>query len=157
MVVILFFQCMAALFNPAYRRGEGVRWWIVSFTGVMFSIVTIATAMNLNVLSVSYIDNREFPGKGTAPPGPFGYQLVMEPKALTIIPNILFVVNDLLADSLLVRYSSDNVFTHRWLTQIPPALSLLRSLLHEPLDHRPPLPHVPWFAGYTSWLFINRR
>ena len=148
---------MAALFNPAYRRGEGVRWWIVSFTAVMFSIVTIATAMNLNVLSVSYIDNREFPGKGTAPPGPFGYQLVMEPKALTIIPNILFVVNDLLADSLLVRYSSDDVFTHRWLTQIPPALSLLRSLLHESLDHRPPLPHVPWFAGYTSWLFVNRR
>ena len=63
--------------------------------------------MNLNILSVSYIDNREFPGEGTAPPGPFGYQLVMDPKALTIIPNLLFVFNDLLADSLLVSCSSD--------------------------------------------------
>ena len=113
---MLFFQCIAALFNPAYRRGEGVRWGLVSFTVVMFSSVTIATAMNLDILSLCYIDNREFPGDGTAPPGPFGYQLVLDPKALTIIPNLLFVFNDLLADSLLVSCSSDDVFTRRWLT-----------------------------------------
>ena len=115
-VIMLFFQCIAALFNPAYRRGEGVRWGLVSFTVVMFSSVTIATAMNLDILSLCYIDNREFPGDGTAPPGPFGYQLVLDPKALTIIPNLLFVFNDLLADSLLVSCSSDDVFTRRWLT-----------------------------------------
>ena len=115
-VIVLFFQCMAALFNPAHRRGEGIKWGLVSYTAITFSSVTLVTAMNLNILSVSYIDNREFPGDGTAPPGPFGYQLVMEPKALTIIPNLLFVFNDLLADSLLVSCSSDNVFTRRWLT-----------------------------------------
>ena len=38
--------------------------------------------MNFNILSVSYIDNREFSGEDTAPPGPFGYQQVMDPKAL---------------------------------------------------------------------------
>ena len=148
---------MATLFSPIHRRGEGIRWGFVSFTAVMFSSVTILTAMNLNILSVSYIDNREFPGEGTAPPGPFGYQLVMDPKALTIIPNLLFVFNDLLADSLLVSCSSDGVFTHRWLTQDPLALPLLRDLFHEPLDRRLPLPHVPWLIGYAFGLPSNRR
>ena len=157
-VIVLFFQCMAALFNPAHRRGEGIKWGLVSYTAITFSSVTLVTAMNLNILSVSYIDNREFPGDGTAPPGPFGYQLVMEPKALTIIPNLLFVFNDLLADSLLVSCSSDaHVHSPRWLIRTPPALSLLRNLLHEPLDHRPALPHVPWLAGYAFWLSTNRR
>ena len=32
---------------------------------------------------------------------------------------------------------------------IPAALSLLRDLLHELLDHRLTLPHVPRFSGYV--------
>ena len=155
-VIVLFLQCMTALIDPLHRRGEGIKWGLVSYTAVTFSVVTILTAMNLNVLSVSYIDNREFPGEDTAPPGPFGYELVMDPKALTIIPNILFILNDLLADSLLVSYSPDAAFTHRRLTQAPLALSLLCNLLHEPLDHRLPLPHVPWFVRYVLGLPTNR-
>jgi hypothetical protein len=68
-LIVLFFQCMAALFNPANRRREGIKWGLVSYTVVMFSFVTVFTAMNLNIQSISYIDNREFPGvEGVLPP-----------------------------------------------------------------------------------------
>ena len=111
-VIVLFFQCMAALFNPLHRRGEGIKWGLVSYTAVTFSSVTVATAMNLGILSVSYVENREFSGGGAAAPGPFGYQLDMDPKALIIVPDLFFIFNDLLANILLVSCSSDVTITH---------------------------------------------
>jgi len=102
-VVVLFFQCLAALFNPANRRGRSVKWGLVVYTVAMFSIVTVFTAMNDNIQSISYIDNREFPGDGdTIPPGPLGYQLFIYSKPLTIIPNLMFLLNNWLADGLLL-------------------------------------------------------
>ena len=102
-VIVLFFHCMAALFNPINRRREGIKWSLVSYTAVMFSFVTIFTAMNLNIQSISYIDNREFPGvDGVLPPGPLGYQWSIYSNVLTIVPNLMFVLNNWLADGLLV-------------------------------------------------------
>ena len=100
---MLFFKCMIALFNPVYRRGQGVKWGLVAFTLVMFSVVTVHTATDLNLLSVSYIDNREFPGvKGVLSPGPPGYRETVYFKAINIIPNLTFPLNNWLADGLLV-------------------------------------------------------
>src|SRR6266478_4282438 len=39
--IILFFYCMTALFNPANRKREGIKWGLVSYTAAMFSFVTI--------------------------------------------------------------------------------------------------------------------
>jgi len=110
---VLFFKCMIALFNPAYRRGEGVKWGLVLFTLVMFSLVTVHTAMDLDLLSVSFIDNRNFPGvQGLLYPGPAGYREVVYFKAINVIPNATFPLNNWLADGLLVSPSFGAGLTH---------------------------------------------
>ena len=103
-VIMLFFQCIVALLNPVHRRGEGIKWWLVSHTMAMFSFATVYTAMNLNLQSNSFIDHRE--GYITIPPlstsGPLDYQSDMRQAAPGLIPNIMFSLNNWLADGLLV-------------------------------------------------------
>ena len=102
---MLFFQCMAGLLDPARRRKEGIRWGLVSYTVATFSIATVYTAVNLNGQSLSFIDNREFPGvEGELPPGPLGY-LWLNSRILCAVPDMLFLLNNWLADGLLVSYS----------------------------------------------------
>ena len=102
-VIVLFFHCMAALLDPGNRRREGTKWGLVAYTAVMFSFVTVFTAMNLNIQSIAFIDNREFPGiEGVLPPGPLGYQWFVYSRALSVIPNVMFLLNNWLADGLLV-------------------------------------------------------
>ena len=111
MVIVLFFKCMAALLNPA-RRKEGIKWGYVSYTAAMFSAVTVFVGMELNILSVSYIDNRRFAGVGgMLPPGPHGYELFIYSKALSIVPNLMFLLTNWLADGLLVSSFADAGFT----------------------------------------------
>jgi len=103
MLVVLFFQCVSALLNPAHRRGEGIKWGLVSYTVAMFSLATVHTAMNLCVQSISFIDNREFvDAEGRLPPGPMGYRASIWSNALAVIPTVTYVLNNWLADSLLV-------------------------------------------------------
>ena len=101
---ILFFQCMAALFDPTNRtERRGIKWWLVVHTTAMFSLATIGTAMGLNLQSISRIDNRAFPGGGQFSPGPLGYKQLVFNKAISIIPNLVFPLTQWLADGLLVR------------------------------------------------------
>ena len=111
-VIVLFFNCMAALFNPINRRGEPIKWALVSYTVVMFSAATVFTGMNLEILSVSYINNREFPGAQypPIPPGPYGYQIFIGPEAINVTPNVVFNLSDWLADGLLVSSLFDAAF-----------------------------------------------
>lgn len=94
---------MTALFSPINRRGCGIRWQLISYTALMFSFVTVFIAVNLDVRSISYIDNHELPGvEGVLPPGPLGYQSFIPPEVLSIVPSITFLLNYWLADGLLV-------------------------------------------------------
>jgi len=103
MLIVLFFKCMTALLSPAYRRGEGIKWGLVSYTVVMFSLVTAATAMNLHIQSISQIDNREYPGiKGRLPAGPAGYSFFLYYKTINLIVNSAYLLNNWLADGFLV-------------------------------------------------------
>ena len=116
MIIVLFFKCIAALFNPAHRRGEPIKWGLVSYTVVMFLISTIQNAMDLNLQSVSFIDNREYPAGDCMylpgpvgyddvcvyPPGPVGYQLSISSGALDVVPNVMFSLGNWLAEGLLV-------------------------------------------------------
>ena len=108
-VVALFFKCIAALLNPVYLRGGGVKWGFVSYTVAMFSFATVFTAVNLILQSNSYIDNREFMPSweisGPAPYsyGPFEYQSDTScPRAFGFIPGLMLLFNYWLADGLLV-------------------------------------------------------
>lgn len=111
-VIVLFFRCMAALLNPVNRRGEGIKWGLISHTMVTFSVATTLTGMQLGILSICYINNRQFPGvEGVIPPGPLGYQWVIYSEALGIAANLMFFLNNWLADGLLVSSSFDAAFT----------------------------------------------
>ena len=110
-LIVLFFQCMDTLFNPVNPRREGIRWGLVSYTVAMFTFVTVLAGMALHIESISYIDNREFPGlEGVLPPGPLGYVNSIRQTALSIIPNLMFFLNNWLADSLLVGSLPDPAF-----------------------------------------------
>ena len=107
MLITLFFNCMAALFNPAFRRGEGIKWGLVTYTVIMFSLVTVYTAMKDHILSICYIDNRDFPDGG-----PWGYHESNSYSALFIIARAAFNLNNWMADGLLVSSLIIAVTTH---------------------------------------------
>jgi len=110
-VILLFFQCIAALFNPVHRRGERVRWGLVTCTVLMFSVVTVYTATYLSIQSISLIDNRDFPGvEGVLPPGPLGYRWFIHSKAIFVIQTVTFFLGGWLADCLMVSSLSDSAF-----------------------------------------------
>ena len=108
---MLFFNCIAALFNPVYRRGEGIKWGFVSFTVIMFSLATVQTTINLNLMSICYIDNRDYPGvEGELPPGPAGYLGTVSLEPINVIPYAAIPLNSWLADGLLVGSLYDATF-----------------------------------------------
>ena len=106
---------MVALFNPVHRRpGEYIKWGLVSYTAAMFSLATVQTALSLDIQSISYIDNREFPGVEDLqiPPGPFGYQWFISPDVINIVPSVVFALSNWLADGLLVSSLFNVAFHH---------------------------------------------
>jgi hypothetical protein len=77
----------------------------------MFSFVTVYIGMCLDLQSLSYIDDRAFPGEGKViPQGPFGFQELLSNHPDNVVPNIMFLLNSWLADGLLVRTISEPVF-----------------------------------------------
>ena len=106
-VIVLFFRCMATLLNPADRT-RGIKWGFVVHTALMFSIVTVYHADNLGLQSLSYVNNREYPGDNDGFPGPFNYQYIIYNKPIAVTPPIMFILNYWLADGLLVS-SAPNI------------------------------------------------
>jgi len=100
---------MAALFNSAHRRAEGIKWWPVFYTMAMFSFVTVYTAASLHILSMSFIDNRE--DNTNVSSGPLNYQFNIRHTPLSILPNVMFNLNNWLADGFLVSSLFDAALT----------------------------------------------
>lgn len=103
-VIVLFFKCIGALLNPANGPMGKVKWGLVVHTVAMFSFVTAYTATLLDTQSISSIDNRQYPGDDMWPPGPIGYQFSIYYKPITVVPSVLFALNQWLADGLLVSF-----------------------------------------------------
>lgn len=94
---------MSALLCHTDRREGVVKWGLLVHTGAMFTFLTILIATLLDLQSVSYIDNRAFPGADGAPwAGPVAYQLFIYSKPISVAPVIMFLLNNWLADGLLV-------------------------------------------------------
>jgi hypothetical protein len=108
-VISLFFQCMNALFDPANRAAWGIKWGLVVHTVVTFSFVTIYTGVFLDLQSISWIDNREFPGSDIIPPGPVGYQFHILHEGISVVPAVMTLMNNWLGDGLLVSPVFDAV------------------------------------------------
>lgn len=154
-VIVLFFQCMGALLgNSSTRKGE--KWGLVAHVVATFFFATIYTAMTLNILSISFIDNREFPGIGDGlPPGPFGYQFLIYSKAISIVPNVMFLLNNWLADSLLL-YRCYIIYNMNYRVIAFPSLMYLASIslgvvivyqsAHPDWDPLPILIGYPYFS-----------
>ena len=96
---MVFFRCMAAFFRSAYRREEGIKWGLVSYTVAMFSFVTVYTAINLRIQSNSFTNGGDFCDEAIV------YQYMSRPTAFGLIPNVMFSLNNWLADGLLVGSS----------------------------------------------------
>ena len=122
-MIILTSQCIAALFNPAHRKGEPIKWGLVSYTAVTFTLATVFAAINLDIQVASYIDNRAFPGVEDLqiPPGPFGYNLALVTPEVPL--SAVYTLNNWLADGLLVSSMFDVTFAcpcvqHQLLSQL---------------------------------------
>lgn len=99
-VIVLFFRCMNALLDP--MKGT-IKWGLAAHTMAMFALVTVATAITLHIQAISYIDGREFPGTpDSPPPGPLGYQGHIYSDAISVVSNVAFLLNNWLADGLLL-------------------------------------------------------
>ena len=85
-VIVLFSKCMTALFNPDHRRGP-IKWGLVSYTLAVFTLVTVGTAMQIDVQSVSYIDNHQ---KSLVPEGVFLLDRPGTKKSLPPRQSLLF-------------------------------------------------------------------
>lgn len=101
-VVVLFFRCMSALFDPANRGGGGIKWGLATHTVAMFTFSTVYIGLSSNIQSTSFIDNREFSASINGMPGPVGYQFYMRSNAFGIASYIMLFLNNWLADGLLL-------------------------------------------------------
>jgi hypothetical protein len=148
-VIVLFFQCMDALFDRGNRAKGGTKWPLIAHTIAMFLFATVYTATALDLQSNAYIDNREFPGiDGLVPPGPLGYQLSIYYKAIVLVPNLMVLLNSWLADGLLVSSAPTQLTRYlRWPSCS--AISLLYHLCQEPLGRRISLLDVSRLCGYV--------
>jgi hypothetical protein len=100
---------MVALLGTVDQPRGKIRWGLVAHSVAMFSFATIYTATTLDTQSISYVENREFPGADGWSPGSLGYQFFIYWKAITVVPSVMFAFNQWLADGLLVSSAFDSV------------------------------------------------
>lgn len=101
--IVLFFRCMSALLDPANRTSGGIKWLLMAHTVAIFLFVTVFTAINLDIMSISYVDNRGAYGL-SEPSGPLSYQHLSYSTPIGIISTCMFLLNNWLVDGLLVRF-----------------------------------------------------
>lgn len=128
-IVVLFYKCMNALLNPANRRGGGIVWGLVAHTVAMFSFVTIDVCLKLHIQSISFIDNRGYPGNKPGVSGPYVYQLnPLIASPINTVPVIMTYLNLWLAGGLLL-YRCHIIYSKNYRVIAFPFLLYLASIV----------------------------
>lgn len=144
-IIALFVKCIRVLLNPVNHTSRGIRWGVMIHTVMMFSFATIFVAVSFAAQPVYYVDNRKYPGFNGKGPGPVGYFAnVAYFKAINLIPNTMFLLNNWLADGILVSHILNRAPRCSTLVALP-ALSLLCPLCRQLPGHCLPLPDVLGF------------
>ena len=99
---------MGALLNPVCGTKKAIKWGLVAQTFVMFSFLTIANLINDDLLSVEFVNNREFSEAGRLL-GPFNYAFFVDEEAEGTVAGFLPLINQWLANGLLVSPASNPV------------------------------------------------
>jgi len=95
------------MLNPVNTMKRTVKWGLIAHTTAMFLLLTVPAAIGLALLSNEYINNRDFPGNDTSPPGPLG---IPSPNVLVVLYNLGFPLSQWLADGLLVSCIPNSVY-----------------------------------------------
>ena len=143
-VIVLFFNCLSALLGPANRARSLIKWALVAHVGAMFTFQTISIATQLHIESISYIDNRALPDSdGSGYSGPFAYEFLIYNDSISMTSLGTFLLNNWLADGLLVGPVTNSV-TQVFNLSLPPALPLLCYFFKQLLGDGHPIPDVPY-------------
>ena len=139
---------MEALIEPVDNIRRRVKWGLAIHTTALFLFLTIHTTMDLRLLSIGYIDNRNFPGTG-----PLGHDDSANfSTAFVVIYTVMFPLSQWLVDGFLVSRLHFNSLM--CLTRfILPVISLLCYLFHGLLGHDFPMSDVCCFSRYVPNLF----
>ena len=127
-VIALFFQCMSALLDPINHARRDIKWSLVAHTILLFSCVTVFAGFQLLAPSISFIDNRGFPGSTVSLPGPIGYVSLLFEKPIFIVPGAFGFLSNWLTDGLLVSFTFHPIFQLSDAGVVPLAIPLLRYL-----------------------------
>ena len=100
---------MTALVDPANNIKKNVKWGLAAHTVAMFLFLSIPAAIALYTASMEWIDNRNFPGTDELPPGPVGYDTTLNFDTRAAIFDVMFPLNQWLADGLLVSLAPNSV------------------------------------------------
>ena len=97
---------MSVLLSPVYRVRKAIKWGLVTYIVVMFSVMTIGCTINRDILSVAYIDNREYEYAG-----PLEYlDVIVENRdTIYLVPAFALPISQWLVDGLLVSSASTPV------------------------------------------------
>ena len=112
---------MSALFNDVKLPRGTIKWPLVAHTVTMLSILTVVTAIYLEVQPFVNIDDRKSPGGVGLPfPGSLIYQSFIYSKVNGVVIMTMVFLNTWLADGLLVSSMFDSApgVCHRLLLRL---------------------------------------
>jgi hypothetical protein len=108
-LIVFFFRCIRALLGPANSMKKGAKSLLLAHSTLLFLFTTMGHAIDRDIISTSFIDNREFGGNEGLPPGPVGYQVLASSAVAPALGQVLFPLSQWLADALLVSSGSNSV------------------------------------------------
>lgn len=91
---------------------RSAKWGLLAQTVTLFLVLTIHISVDQYAALLELIENRNFPGTETLPPGPIGYDATHSSLTPFAIYIVMFPLNQWLSDGLLVSSVKLQPFAH---------------------------------------------